>query len=124
MTGLIQALIYVVQDESIYKSYAAQSKAWFLKDQQVIRKKGEGRGVMASGFLTEVLGMILLCNEDLQHINNMRTIKGKCCKIEYFWGRSKVFMKMFCNFNFCDMVKLIPSSLLEDNIILFERIFK
>ena len=72
-------LIHVVQDESIYKSYAAQSKAWFLKDQQVIRKKGEGRGVMASGFLTEVSGMILLCNEDLQHINN--TIKGKWCKI-------------------------------------------
>ena len=38
-------------------------------------------GVMASGFLTEVSGMILLCNEDLQHINNMRTIKGKCYKI-------------------------------------------
>ena len=35
-------LIYVVQDESNYKSYAAQRKAWFLKDQQVIRKKGRG----------------------------------------------------------------------------------
>ena len=43
----------------------------------------------------------------------------ECSAIEYCWGRSKVFMKMFCNFNFCDMVKLIPSSLLEDNISLY-----
>ena len=36
----------------------------------------------------------------------------ECSAIQYCWERSKVLIKMFCNFNFCDMVKLIPLSLL------------
>lgn len=70
-------LIQVVQDESIYKSYVAQKKAWLLNDQHIIRKKGEGKGIMASGFLTEVSGMLQLSAEELNDINCMRAAKGK-----------------------------------------------
>ena len=51
-------LIQVVQDGSIYKSYVAQKKAWLFNDQHIIRKKGECKGIMASGFLTEVSEML------------------------------------------------------------------
>lgn len=69
-------LIHVVQDESIYKSYSSQKRAWFLEGQRVIRKKGEGRGVMASGFLTEAAGMLKLSESDVEVINAKRATRG------------------------------------------------
>ena len=59
------------------KAMLPKERLGFLKISRSSGKRGEGRGVMASGFLTEVSEMILLSNEDLQHINNMRTINGK-----------------------------------------------
>lgn len=75
-SGGFPRLVHFVQDESIYKSYSSQKKAWFLENQRVIRKKGEGRGVMASGFVSEVAGMIVLTSSEVSTINKRRIEEG------------------------------------------------
>ena len=48
--------IIFVQDEAIFKSFDGSKKFWKLKGKQKLRKKGEGKGLMACAFVSEQLG--------------------------------------------------------------------
>jgi hypothetical protein len=55
------------QDEVIYRSYEATKRFWHMERDQGIRKKGEGVGVMLSGFVGEEDGFVFLTHEQFEN---------------------------------------------------------
>ena len=70
-------VIIIVQDEAIFRLYDGAKEFWKLKGKQKLRHKGEGKGVMASAFLSEQLGFISISREQLQEINAQRAVLRK-----------------------------------------------
>jgi hypothetical protein len=52
------------QDEVIFRSYEASKRFWHMEKDQGIRKKGDGVGVMLSGFVCEEDGFVSLTQEE------------------------------------------------------------
>ncbi|CAM9575691.1 unnamed protein product, partial [Heterosigma akashiwo] len=67
-----ERVIIICQDEVIYKAYDDQKRCWALPGFRALRKKGEGPGIMCSGFLTQQNGFLELSREDVDKINRCR----------------------------------------------------
>ncbi|CAM9935729.1 unnamed protein product, partial [Heterosigma akashiwo] len=65
-----ERVIIICQDEVIYKAYDDQKRCWALPGFRALRKKGEGPGIMCSGFLTQQDGFLELSQEDTTDPNN------------------------------------------------------
>jgi hypothetical protein len=48
--------VLVVHDESIFNANDGEKVVWLQKDEQILRKKGQGRSIMVSAFLCECHG--------------------------------------------------------------------
>lgn len=71
-------ILLFVQDESIYRAYDAQKRMWKVPNHTILRKKGEGPGIMISGFACEHAGFLRLTREEVDEINRIRKGKGNC----------------------------------------------
>lgn len=66
------------QDEVIYKCYDGQRRAWKKgKAVERIQRKGQGRGIMLSGFISDPFGFLHLTREDVIAVNIQRLRHGK-----------------------------------------------
>jgi hypothetical protein len=59
-----QIVILVTHDECIFSAYDGRRKLWMPKGEQPLRKKGQGRSIHVSDFLTDVGGRLALREED------------------------------------------------------------
>lgn len=57
-------IILVIHDKCIFSAYDGRHWLWMLKGEQPLRKKGQGRSVYVSEFLTDVGRRLALCEED------------------------------------------------------------
>ena len=57
--------VVVFQDESIFHTNEYRRRAWLAGDQQAIRKKGNGRVVHVSDFISETIGRIRLSDDQI-----------------------------------------------------------
>ena len=63
--------ILIVHDESIFYSNDGKREAW-IKDEKIpLWKKGNGRSIMVSEFLTEINGCLRLQQEDIEKYSNI-----------------------------------------------------
>ena len=70
-------VILVFQDEAIYRAYDSSKKFWHEVRGGGIKKKGEGPGVMVSGFLIEELGFLSLSAEEFEAFKQKQLREGK-----------------------------------------------
>ena len=59
----VQPLILVTHDECIFSAYDGSRSLWIPNGEQPLRKKGNGRSIHVSDFLTEVCGRLALSDE-------------------------------------------------------------
>ena len=59
-------LVLVVQDESIFHANKYPQRSWLAQDQQPIRKKGNGRSVHVSDFISEMISRIKLSDDQIE----------------------------------------------------------
>src|SRR5207245_7665769 len=59
-----RALVFYTHDESIFYSNDGQRVIWHPKGEMPLRKKGQGRSIMVSEFLSEVDGPLIHTRED------------------------------------------------------------
>ena len=59
----IQPLILVTHDECIFSAYDGSQSLWIPDGEQPLRKKGNGRSIHVSEFLTDICGRLALPNE-------------------------------------------------------------
>src|SRR5260221_6987177 len=57
--------VLVYQDESIFHTNEYRRRSWLAQDQQPIRKKGNGRVVHVSDFISETIGRIKLSEDQI-----------------------------------------------------------
>ena len=76
---------------AIFKSYDGAKKFWKMKGKQKLRRKGEGKGVMASAFLSEQLGFISITHAQLHEINARRAALGKGPLKHYIENEGKIY---------------------------------
>jgi len=57
--------VLVYQDESIFHSNEYRRRSWLAQDQQAIRKKGNGRAVHVSDFISEMIRWIKLSEDQI-----------------------------------------------------------
>jgi len=57
--------VLVFQDESIFHTNEYRRRSWLAEDQQAIRKKGNGRVVHVSDFISETIGRIRLSEDQI-----------------------------------------------------------
>ena len=57
--------VLVYQDESIFHTNEYRWQSWLAQDQQAIRKKGNGRAVHVSDFISETIGWVKLSDKQL-----------------------------------------------------------
>ena len=79
----VRPLVLVVQDESCFASNEGKKTVWMQKDKTILRPKGSGRSLMASEFLCECHGRLVLSPPDqgvYQDVPNQAgiTIKPGC----------------------------------------------
>jgi hypothetical protein len=55
--------VLVYQDESVFHANEYRRRSWLAQDQQAIRKKGNGRVVHVSDFISETIGRIKLSDD-------------------------------------------------------------
>jgi hypothetical protein len=70
-------LLSFVQDEAIFRAYDGAKKFWLKQGETKLGKKGEGRGIMASAFLSEQFGFVSLAEEQFLELNALRARIGK-----------------------------------------------
>ncbi|CAM9903336.1 unnamed protein product, partial [Heterosigma akashiwo] len=71
-----EKVVLICQDEVIFKTYDDQKHCWCLEGFRALKKKGEGRGIMLSGFTTQQDGFLKLSQEDVDEINRRRADEG------------------------------------------------
>ena len=59
----IQPLILVTHDECIFSAYDGSQSLWIPNGEQLLRKKGNGRSIHVSDFLTDIGGRLALSDE-------------------------------------------------------------
>jgi hypothetical protein len=57
--------VLVVQDESIFHTNEYRRRSWLGQDQQPIQKKGHGRAIHVSDFISETIGRIRLSDDQI-----------------------------------------------------------
>ena len=57
--------VLIMQDESIFHTNEYRRRSWLAQDQQPIRKKGNGRVVHVSDFISETIGRIRLSDDQI-----------------------------------------------------------
>jgi hypothetical protein len=57
--------VLIVQDETIFHTNEYRRHMWLSGDQQPIRKKGHGRAIHVSDFISETIGRIKLSNDQI-----------------------------------------------------------
>ena len=57
--------VLVFQDESIFHTNEYRRRSWLAEDQQAIRKKGNGRVIHVSDFISETIGRIKLSEDQI-----------------------------------------------------------
>jgi hypothetical protein len=57
--------VLIMQDETIFHTNEYRRRMWLAQDQQPIRKKGNGRAVHISDFISETIGRIKLSDEQI-----------------------------------------------------------
>ena len=57
--------ILVTHDETTFQSNDGQKSGWRPKNEQPLRKKGQGRSIHVSDFLTDTIGRLKLNENDL-----------------------------------------------------------
>ena len=57
--------VLVYQDESIFHANEYHRQSWLMQDQQAIRKKGNGRVIHVSDFISETIGRIKLSDDQI-----------------------------------------------------------
>ena len=57
--------VLVMQDESIFHTNEYRRRSWLAQDQQPIRKKGHGRVVHVSDFISETIGRLKLSDSQI-----------------------------------------------------------
>jgi len=57
--------ILVTHDETTFQSNDGQKSGWRPKNEQPLRKKGQGRSIHVSDFLTETIGRLKLNGSDV-----------------------------------------------------------
>jgi len=62
-TWLNNPLILVTHDECIFLAYDKSQSLWIPNGEQLLRKKGNGRSIHISDFLTDVCGHLALSDE-------------------------------------------------------------
>ena len=62
--GSLIQYVLVTHDECVFHSNDGNSSGWILNDEQPLRKKGLGKGLMVSDFLTDTIGRLALPEEE------------------------------------------------------------
>jgi hypothetical protein len=57
--------VLIMQDESIFHTNEYRRRSWLTEDQQPIRKKGHGRVVHVSDFISETIGRLKLSDDQI-----------------------------------------------------------
>lgn len=57
--------VLITQDESIFHTNEFRRRSWLAEDQQPIRKKGNGRVIHVSDFISETIGRIKLSDDQI-----------------------------------------------------------
>jgi len=57
--------VLVMQDESIFHTNEYHRRSWLAQDQQLIRKKGHGRVVHVSDFISETISWLKLSDNQI-----------------------------------------------------------
>jgi hypothetical protein len=57
--------VLIMQDETIFHTNEYRRRMWLSQDQQPIRKKGNGRAIHVSDFISETIGRIRLSNQQI-----------------------------------------------------------
>jgi len=57
--------VLVFQDESIFYTNEYRWRSWLTEDQQAIRKKGNGRVIHVSDFISKTIGQIKLSEDQI-----------------------------------------------------------
>ncbi len=70
-------LIFVTHDECIFYSNDGKRRIWVTDRQMPLRKKGNGRSIMVSEFLSEACGQLKLSEEESTEHPNIPT--EACC---------------------------------------------
>ena len=86
----------------IVRSYDGQKYAWCCKSKEIarLRKKGEGRGVMVSGFINRKEGFLSVTEEQLRKVNEKRGRGNEVKRMETVdIGEGKKTYS-FCYFNY------------------------
>ena len=76
--------VVVYQDEVVYRSHECQNMYWHLPEDAsngepvnvVLRRKGGGKGLMLSGFVTREQGFSYLTDDELVAVNRSRVERG------------------------------------------------
>lgn len=76
-TNETRPIILIFQDEAIYKAFDASRRYWQDEDGSDLRKKGEGPGIMVSGFINEEEGFMSLSKEEFEMLQLSRQELGK-----------------------------------------------
>src|SRR4051812_49198488 len=65
--------ILVTYDETTFQSNDGQKSGWRPKNEQPLRKKGQGRTIHVSDFLTDTIGRLKLSENDLDDTISHKT---------------------------------------------------
>ena len=57
--------VLVTQDECVFHTNEYRRRSWLAQDQQPIRKKGHGRVIHVSDFISETIGRVKLSDEQI-----------------------------------------------------------
>ena len=80
--------VLIMQDESIFHINEYRRRSWLAQDQQLIRKKGHGRAIHVSDFISETIGRIKLSDDQ---ITDQLNITDKQQRLPSFKARKIIY---------------------------------
>ena len=81
--------VLIMQDESVFHTNEYRRRSWLAQDQQPIRKKGHGRVVHVSDFISETIGQIKLSDDQI--VNQLKLPDDHWQRLPAFETRKVTF---------------------------------
>ena len=72
-----QELIFITHDECVFYSNDGKRKIWVPNGEMPLRKKGNGKPIMVSEFISEECGQLKLSNEEIRMHPNI-PVEARC----------------------------------------------
>ncbi|KAJ8507050.1 hypothetical protein ONZ45_g10532 [Pleurotus djamor] len=87
-------IIAIFQDESTMHGHEYQPSLWLREGENVLRKKGRGRLIHISDFVTEVSGRLVIRNADGEIVEDARTIIYPGTNGDAWWDHEQLLSQV------------------------------